>query len=96
MGYRIAGVEDGYEITASDMDGATLKLYAIAEVVGRLMKKKSAAVPVERRGRELAWSSEMPSGGGTITGQLRPSIIMIVTDRPTRTVVWNKAGTREN
>lgn len=39
MGYRIAGVEDSCEITASEMDGATLKLYALAEVVGRLMKK---------------------------------------------------------
>lgn len=39
MGYRTAGVEDSCEIIADEMDGATLKLYALAKVVGRLMKK---------------------------------------------------------
>lgn len=40
MGCRIAGVENSYKIMASEMDGATLKLYTLAEVAGRLMKKK--------------------------------------------------------
>jgi hypothetical protein len=34
-----AGVEDSCEITASEMDAATLKLYALADIVIKLMGK---------------------------------------------------------
>ena len=33
------GVKDSYKIIALDIDGMTLKLYAIAKVVRRLIKK---------------------------------------------------------
>ncbi|KAJ5938509.1 hypothetical protein N7466_001643 [Penicillium verhagenii] len=36
---KIVGVEDSCEITASEMDAATLKLYALADIVIKLMGK---------------------------------------------------------
>lgn len=59
MGCRIAGVENSYKIMASEMDGATLKLYTLAEVAGRLMKKNPPP---------YLWSAEVENLPGYLRG----------------------------
>ncbi|CAG8260684.1 unnamed protein product [Penicillium nalgiovense] len=49
-GVRIAGVEHSCQINAAEMDAATMKLFALAEVVERLIMKNPSQYP---------WSAEI-------------------------------------
>ncbi|CAI7611015.1 unnamed protein product [Penicillium viridicatum] len=49
-GVRIAGVEQSCQIDAAEMDAATMKLFALAEVVERLIMKNPSQYP---------WSAEV-------------------------------------
>ncbi|KAJ6038428.1 uncharacterized protein N7446_005253 [Penicillium canescens] len=51
-GVRIAGVEQSCQIDAAEMDAATMKLFALAEVVERLIMKNPSQYP---------WSTEVKS-----------------------------------
>ncbi|KAJ6022345.1 uncharacterized protein N7446_014145 [Penicillium canescens] len=51
-GVRIAGVEQSCQIDAAEMDAATMKLFALAEVVERLIMKNPSQYP---------WSAEVKS-----------------------------------
>lgn len=71
-----AGVENICEITAPEMDAATLKLLALVEIVGRLTRRLFGGV----RGSRTRRVTEKASARGAIAGQSRPHGIMIATD----------------